>query len=117
MPAEKLEFHYIKSPHFKSFLASGAYGGIGPNGLINMSFYIERTPIPQKLVFEVKDGLPGNEIVEERIGKGGFIREIDCNIMIDLNTAINLREWLDSNIKTLETVIKAAKESRERKSQ
>lgn len=107
---ETLEFHYLKSPGFKSFYATGAYGGISPNGLISMAFYVERSPIPQKTVFSFdKEGKLGKELIDLKEGKEGVIRELDCNILFDINTAKNIRNWLDNHIKNLEELEKKIK--------
>jgi hypothetical protein len=105
---DKIEFHYIKSPHFKTFLTSGAYGGVSPNGLISMAFYVERSPIPRKTAFNIENGKLGNEISELKEGKEGVIREVDCNILMDVDTAKNVRNWLDNHIKSLEELEKKA---------
>jgi len=110
MQADKIKFYYVKSNHFKSFFANGAYGGLGPNGLINIAFYIERPAIPKAIVHDLEpDGKLGKEITSEREGKSGVIREVDCNIMMDLNTAKTIRGWLDRHITMLEKVIEETK--------
>jgi hypothetical protein len=104
---EKIEFHYLKSPDFKSFYATGAYGGISPNGLISMAYYVERSPIPRKTVYNLEEnGKIGKELTELVESKNGIIREVDCNILFDIGTARNIRSWLDNHIKILEELEK-----------
>lgn len=102
---EKLTFHYIKSPQYRVSHADGAHGGITPPGKIQMNFYSERTPIPQTTFHEInEDRSLGAELEKERIGKTGIIREIDTTIIIDINTAKNLVEWLNQKIQTIEAI-------------
>lgn len=69
-----------------------------------MAFYTERPAIPQSMVHEIGPGGLGTEIREDREGKDGVVREVDCNLMFDLNTARNIRTWLDQQIKILEAL-------------
>lgn len=102
---KKIEFHYIKSHYFESYLAHGVYGGVGPGGLINFAFYSERSPIPTKAVWSITgNGEMGDEIVAERESKVGVIRDVHCNIMVDLNTAKKIKEWLSQHIQVLESL-------------
>lgn len=102
---EKIQIHYIKSPHFKSFFATGIFGGVSPNGLVSMAFFVDRPPIPQSIVtsVDVETGKT-KEIDGSRVVKEGVIREVDCNILLDLNTAISLRDWLDKQIANLRSI-------------
>lgn len=99
--------HYLKSPMFRTVHADGIFGGVTPHQNIHMSFWNERAAIPQIIEHEIKpDGTLGPEIMEARIGKKGIVREVDVDVVLDLATAISLREWLDDKIKNLEKVIK-----------
>lgn len=69
-----------------------------------MAFYTERPAIPLTIVHQTQAAGLGPEIGEEREGKTGIIREVDCNIMFDINTAKNIRTWLDQQIRILEAL-------------
>lgn len=97
--------HYLKSPMFRTIHADGLFGGITPRKNIHMSFWNERSPIPQIIEHKVKpDGTLGEEIIEARIGKNGIVREIDVDVIFDLTTAISIREWLDEKIRMLQSI-------------
>ena len=107
-PLERLRFHYIKANQFRVIHVDGAYGGVTPRGLIHMSFYSERYPIPQVTAHYITaEGQLGDEIPEERVSRDGPIREIEVGVVIDVTTARALVEWLNEKIKLIETTQKA----------
>ena len=103
LPSE-LSYDYIKSNHYRVIYASGATGGINLKGMIQMSIFNERGPIPQTEVFEVVNGKMGPPIEEKRKVREGFVREVEATLLFDLSAAKAFREWLDKVI--------AAKEAR-----
>ena len=109
--SRSVDFHYIKSPGFRSVHADGVWGGATPRGYITMSFYSERFPIPQKLVFEhTPEGRLGKEI--SRQSRDGLIREVDVEVMMDLEMAKSFRVWLDDKIQFLEKEMEKRKARR-----
>lgn len=102
---DKVDFHYIKSNHFRVIHADGVYGGATPRGFIHMNFFSERTPIPQKVVQEVTaTGQLGQEIGTE--GKKGIVREVEVGVVINIEHARSLIRWLEERIKPIEDALK-----------
>ncbi len=102
-PSTKVEFHYIKSPSFRSVHVDGAIGGVTPRGLIHMALFSERPAIPTKTVSDVLDsGRLGEEIRDLREGKSGIAREMEVDLFLGLDTAKEIRIWLDTRIQELE---------------
>ncbi len=99
-PPERIEFHYIKGSAFRVVHADGVWGGPTSRGYITMAFYSERSPIPQSLVHEVTEGKLGPEV--ERVTKKGVVREVDVEVMIDLDLAKSFQRWLTEKIEALE---------------
>lgn len=94
---ENVRFFYVKSPQFRVIHADGAVGGVTPRGFIHMAFYSERPAIPQSQQFKVEpDGLISEPYETE--GKEGIIREMDVDVIMGKQTAIQLRDWLDTRI-------------------
>lgn len=59
---EKLNFHYIKSRHFRVIHADGAFGGVTAKGYIHFAFYNERGAIPRITEVNIKaDGTTSKE--------------------------------------------------------
>lgn len=105
---QEIHFRYVKSNFFRVIHADGAWGGLSPRGDIHMSFYNERGALPDSSVLTLgPDGPLKSEVAES---KGDLIREIECDIVLDLATAIGLRRWLDDKVKELQAVLKAAQE-------
>ena len=100
-----ITFHYIKSEGFKTFIATGAIGGVTVNSLINMNLYTDRIVIPTEITQEVEpDGKLGKEIDVNR--KKGVIRDVQSSVLMDATTAKNLVNWLNKQIKIIETASK-----------
>ena len=106
-PPESVEFHYVKSNGFRVVHADGVWGGPTPRGYITMSFYSERAPIPRKISLELKPPEPnssnrilGQEIVRD--SKDGLVREVEVEVMVDLEMAKSLLKWLRGKVRVLE---------------
>jgi len=100
----ELAFHFIKSNQFRVIYADGVYGGISPKKLIRMAFFNERSPIPTKVVHETE--INGMSITvkdeKERISRDGYVREIESEIIMNLETAKSVSLWLTKIIQQLE---------------
>ncbi len=104
---QELRFTYVKSNFFRVIHADGAWGGISPRGDIHVSFYNERGALPDSSIITLAaDGKPTKPEVAQ--SSGTIIREIECDVVLDLAAAIGLRKWLDNHINELNRVIKEA---------
>lgn len=109
-PAERTEkprtvdFEYIKSGDYRVIYADGVHGGPTPRGMVQLSFYAERTPIPRKIVHQILDNQLGPELRDRRESRSGIIRQVAATVVMSLDTARSLREWLDEKIEILESV-------------
>lgn len=105
-PDQELEFHFEQTPYYRTIHADGFWGGPTGNGLIYMSAYSERKPIPTKLVHKID--LEGNRMSlggeTARETQQGVIREIEIGIYMNVQTAVSLRNWLSEKISELERV-------------
>ena len=97
---KEIAFDYIKSNFFRVVSVDGAFGGLSPSGKeINMAIFSERRPIPKKTVHALNpDGVLGAENKERREGRTAIIREIEVDLVLDLETAIRVHEWLQRKI-------------------
>ena len=102
-PPTSIDFHYIKSNSFRVVHADGVWGGPTPRGYLTMAFYSERHPIPQKLTHELKpEGTLGDPIVRET--KQGVVREVEVEVVLDLEMAKGMFEWLKEKIEALDNL-------------
>ena len=107
---DRVSFHYIKSPQFQAVHVDGAIGGLTPRGLLHAAIYAERVAIPTSTTQPVlADGRLGDEIQSERVGKEGVVRELQVDLMMDLNAAQSLYKWLGDNLSKLEALLKEEK--------
>ncbi len=96
-----VNFDYIKSPLFRVVHADGVWGGVTPRGFINMNFWNTRTPIPTRIIQEVKpSGDLGKELGRE--SRDAIVREVDVGIILDLELAKSVSKWLRSKIEMAE---------------
>jgi hypothetical protein len=102
MPEEKTDqlptqvaFHYVKSNGFRTVHGDGMIGSVTPRGLIHFAIYTERPAIPQVVVHELDTQGKVGAIVGSPMGRDGIVRELEVDIVLDLQTAKSFREWLD----------------------
>lgn len=93
----EIDFHYLKTNSYRSYHIDGFFGGWTPPGNLYIELFLERAPTPTMVRHKIKDtGDVGDEIIRE--GKSGFIREIECGLVMDIKAAKVLRTWLDQKI-------------------
>jgi hypothetical protein len=99
-------FEYIKSTDFRTVWADGAIGGVTPSGLIHFAVYSERPPLPRRQEFQVTDDGEvgprlGTEIAEKRISRDAIVREMPVDIMVSVNVAESLAQWLLQQVEAI----------------
>jgi hypothetical protein len=111
---KEITFHYIKTPSYRSYHVDGVFGSLTPRGNLYCEFFIDRNVTPQTAVHELsKDGhLSGTP--KKTTGKEGFVREIECGIIMDIDTVYNFREWLDDKIEKYKKDIKLFEKERKK---
>ena len=118
---EKITFHYEKSSQFRVIHVDGAVGGLTPTLEVFVSIYNQRAPIPKVTVQKIlPNGQLGDEIVEERVQKPGVFREVEVGLVMNLNVAKALHQWLGEKIELAEKTqnqIQATQQQLERKVQ
>ena len=97
-----IDFHFIKSPHFRVIHADGVWGGATPSNNIAISIFSERLPIPTVVKHHVQDDNQlGEEIKSERNTRTGIVREVETELIMNKATATALVDWLKSYIAQL----------------
>lgn len=103
---ETFGFHYQKNPDFKTVYTSGVVGGINVQGLINMNFFVDRPPIPQKVTYDVVEQ-ENKPVIGQQTNidvKDGAIREVQVGLLLDIHTAQSIINWLEQKIKEIKSV-------------
>lgn len=99
----KVQFHFLKSPLYRTIHVDGAFGGVTPRGLLNLLLFSERFPIPDVTLHAVTaEGGIGPELLDDRQSRSGVVRELEVGAVMTLGAARALREWLDRHITRLE---------------
>jgi hypothetical protein len=100
--AKTIPMHFLKTSGYRTFYIDGAFGGITPHGTLYAEFFLERLATPTKVVYKAQNGEDGHvsltELEGSREGKEGIIREIECGIVMNIDTARILSEWLLARI-------------------
>jgi hypothetical protein len=100
---ERVRFYYLKSPQFRVIHSDGAVGGVTPRGFIHLALYSERPAIPQSQEHPIS---PEGRILDptDTEGKRGIVREIDVDVIMPKQAAIELRDWLVRRIDELDEI-------------
>jgi hypothetical protein len=116
----RISYEYIKSSQFRVIHCSGAVGGPTPQGFLAMTVFSERTPIPKSVVHEIlqtgEHQTLGPEVVAERKSKRGIIREAEMTVLLSLDNATALRDWLNKSIETMQEIQQSTSQAPERSS-
>jgi hypothetical protein len=105
-PPSEVQFHLIKSNCFRVIYADGVLGGMAPNLNLQMSLYNTRAALPQLMINTVNpDGTLGEERVKERVGRDGFVREVEAEVIMDLDFAQALHKWLGEKIEIMQKAL------------
>ncbi len=107
---DSIHFHYVKSTHFRVCHYDGAIGGPTPRGFIQIGVFSERQPIPRETEVEVNSHglmISGEKVVDSR---SGVIREVEVELIMTLQSAKELRDWLSAQVSQLEEFISGGKE-------
>ena len=103
--AKIIKFHYSRTPSYRNYHVDGVFGGLNAKGNLHIELFNEKNPLPKTVTQEItKSGVFGKEIKREQ--QDGILREIECGLTLDIQTAISLRSWLDTKIKQFEEIIK-----------
>lgn len=83
--------------------AHGVWGGVNPQGEIEMSFYTESDKVPARSERIVApDGSFGHEILPSEPENRTIVRNIHSKVLMSYHTAKALLEWLEEKVNLLE---------------
>jgi hypothetical protein len=104
-------FKYVIPENLQDCYVNGAYGGVTPRNEISMHMYCERLPIPKTISHKINSN---GSLSKERIEtKGGnIVRLVQSSVVMDVGTAVAIRDWLDEKVKFIEEKEKADKKSK-----
>ena len=102
-PPSKIRYKYEMASEARLQTAHGVWGGINPQGEIEMNFYHESDCLPtysERLI--APDGSIGHEITPEDDEQRGVTRHIHSRVLLNYHTARAVLEWLEDRVAALE---------------
>ena len=101
----KLPIHFVKSTCFRVIHANGVWYGGDNQGNLHMTFFNERNPIPKTMVVNLDErGAVISEDLSKRDSKQGIVREVEVDIVLSMQVAIELYQTLGENIKAIQAM-------------
>jgi hypothetical protein len=103
---KELKIKYKFDSNYNPTYINGAVGGINPQGEIVANFYLERGPIPNSTTFELTTENQLGKIIQNNPDdfQKSLIRFVECGIVLNLNSAKQINQWLAEQISTLEAI-------------
>ncbi len=99
----KLRYEYERDEHTRLNYAHGVWGGINPQGEIEINFYTESDKMPpysERIIAE--DGSFGHEISPFDEDIRTVTRTIHSRVLLNYHTARSVLEWLEEKVEMLE---------------
>lgn len=94
---KRVNIKFIQSSNHITFPATGAWGGVNPNGEIICHFFIEHQAYPSQLTVEIDESfMKHNEKYEEK-EKTNYVRQIQATAVLRPDIAKAIGEWLISH--------------------
>lgn len=101
----RVAFDMLKSNFFRVIHVEGAFGGVSPHGQLRVVLFNERYAIPKHTEHVLEpDGTLGGELRAARDGRNAIVRELECEIVMTLESAKLIHTWLSGKIKDLEKI-------------
>jgi len=94
-----IEVYYEKSNFFRVIHADGIFGGPTPSGNMHVAFFSQRSPLPKKSSLNIGSDGSSTETVTDT--KTGVFREIEVDVMMDLNTSLAFHIWFSQHLSVL----------------
>lgn len=106
MDKVSLNFKYKFPENYNPLYINGAHGGIGPQGEMVINFYMERQPLPyeEKVKLEEDGTLSGDVQIEPKEHSLNIIRYVQSGVILNLDTARRIHEWLGNHIRSMEQI-------------
>ena len=109
--SDTITFKYIFDKEYNPKYINGAFGGVSPQGEIVVNFYLERIPLPYE---DFHDLLPGGQISPVKSRKpedfdNKMVRYIQNGIVLSVEQAKSIHNWLGQKINEAETIEKLKK--------
>lgn len=99
----RIRYEYEQNPETRLHYTHGVWGGINPQGEIELNFYTESDKLPpysERVI--APDGSFGHEMAPHEDNLKIVVRRIHSKLLLNYHTAQAVLEWLQDKIETLE---------------
>lgn len=103
-----IDINYIKSHDYRETACDGALGGLTPKGKLWVAFYTERFPLPRVVRHTLRPAEQEGTFVLDATDTGvplesreGLVRNVECGVYLNLESAQNLYDWLGVRIQEM----------------
>jgi len=99
----RIRYEYEQNPETRLQYAHGVWGGINPQGEIELNFYTESDKLPpysERII--APDGSFGHEMAPYDDSIKVVTRRIHTKLILNYHTARAVLEWLHDKVETLE---------------
>jgi hypothetical protein len=93
-PPIKMEIFQEKAASFRVVHADGAWMSINPYRNLHVTFYSERSPIPKSVTLSFDETHGWKELPSERVVKKGWFREMEVDVVLNLEAVRALQNSL-----------------------
>lgn len=91
----KVLVEYSKSKEYRMIAATGAWGGVSPQGEVICNFFVEQTAEPGKIEMTLDaQGKAVAESIEKKSELKTFVRELQIGIVMRPDIAKSIGQWL-----------------------
>ena len=99
----RIRYEYEHDPQARLHYAHGVWGGINPQGEIEINFYVEGDKMPsfsERMV--APDGSFGHEMAPGEADVRTIVRHVHSKVIVNYQTARALLEWLEDKVEALD---------------
>ncbi len=99
----RIRYEYEQDPNLRLNFAHGVWGGINPQGEIEINFYTESDKMPtfsERII--APDGSLGHEMAPFDDEVRTITRHVNSRVVLNYHTARAVLEWLEDKIDTLD---------------
>jgi len=99
----RIRYEYEHAPEARLQYAHGVWGGINPQGEIEINFYVEGDRMPafsERLI--APDGSFGHEMAPSDDNVRTIVRRVHSKVIVSYQTARALLDWLEDKVDALD---------------
>lgn len=101
---QRIRYEYALDTHANLHLAHGVWGGVNPQGEIELNFYTESDKMPSfsECLIHPRHGIE-QEITPTDENVRTIVRHVHSRVVLNYYAARAMLEWLEDRLETLET--------------